>query len=243
MRLAFRAERRPPPLAKAERLSSALDCVRLSRAKGCEIGAKRVAGVLTATQSRVVEPVHATVVSFRNEGGGAMSTKVIVERSMVRVRRALSAWLMALAIGWATAAVAGPSEDLIDAATRGDVASAQALLAKGADVDAKTSDGVTALMAAALHGRLDMVQALLDKGAAVNARDYDGWTALLRASSKGQIDVAQALLDKGAQVNARTNDGVNALLSPPRKAASISCRRCSPRAPRSISKPATARPR
>ena len=60
-----------------------------------------------------------------------MSTKVIVERSMIRIRRALSVWLMALATGWAAAAVAGPSEDLIDAATRGDVASVAGAACQG----------------------------------------------------------------------------------------------------------------
>ncbi len=43
------------PAAKAERLSRAVDCVTLSRAKGCEIGDERVAGVLTAAQTRVME--------------------------------------------------------------------------------------------------------------------------------------------------------------------------------------------
>ena len=49
--------------------------------------------------------------------------------------------------GGATAAVHGSAEDLISAALRGDAAAVQALLAKGADVNAKDDSGLTALMA------------------------------------------------------------------------------------------------
>ena len=73
-------------------------------------------------------------------------------------------------IGFPSAA-AGPAEDLISAAFRGDAAAVQALLAKGADVNAKNNDGVTALMVASENGHLDVVQALLAKGAEVNAKD------------------------------------------------------------------------
>ena len=66
MRLAFHAERRRGLAAKAERLSKAVDYARLWRAKGCEISDERVAGVPTAAQTCFMEPVHATVVSFRN---------------------------------------------------------------------------------------------------------------------------------------------------------------------------------
>ena len=56
----------------------------------------------------------------------------------------------------------------------------QALLAKGADVNAKDNDGATALMLASQNGHLDVVQALLAKGADVNAKANDGVTALIR---------------------------------------------------------------
>src|SRR5271165_1131162 len=56
------------------------------------------------------------------------------------------------------------------AAARGHLAMVQALLAKGAEVNAKTPGGWTALMKAAEGGHLAVVQALLDKGAEVNAK-------------------------------------------------------------------------
>jgi ankyrin repeat protein len=104
----------------------------------------------------------------------------------------------------------------------------QALLAKGADVNAKATDGSTPLMFAALghddaiaqllpsspsskDDRLDIVQALLAKGAEVDAKQEHGMTALMAAPFKGHLDVVQALLAKGADVNAKASDGTTAL--------------------------------
>ena len=122
-----------------------------------------------------------------------MLTKVVLENWMVRIRRMLSVWWIALAVGWA-AAVAGPAEDLINTASRGEAAAVQALLAKGADVNAKGRNGVTALMAASENGRRDVLQTLLAKGADVNAKTNDGATALMAACQNGHSDVVQALL-------------------------------------------------
>lgn len=103
-------------------------------------------------------------------------------------------------------------DDLIGAAKRGDVAAVQALLAKGANVNAKDNYGDTALMEASAKGHREVVQVLLDKGADVNAKTYRGHTALMPASNEGHREVVQALLDKGADVNAKDNDGWTALI-------------------------------
>ena len=56
----------------------------------------------------------------------------------------------------------------------------QALLARGADVNAKDNgSGLTALMSASAKGYLDVVQTLIAKGADVNAKDNSGLTALM----------------------------------------------------------------
>src|ERR1700730_10299053 len=99
-----------------------------------------------------------------------MSTEVVANGKMVRFCRVLSVWWIALAVGWASVAVAGPSEDMIAAASRGDRAAVQALLAKGADVNAKDNGGRTALMMATVTGHPDVVQTLLAMGAEVNAK-------------------------------------------------------------------------
>ena len=118
--------------------------------------------------------------------------------------------------GRATAATAGPAEDLINAAGRGDAAAVQALLAKGADVNAMRSgsNDATPLIMASLNGHLDVVQALIAKGADVNAkRNSNGATALMLASQFGHLDVVQALLANGADVNAKDSTGWTALMA------------------------------
>ncbi len=67
------------------------------------------------------------------------------------------------------------SQLLLQVIEAGDLSRAQALLAAGADCDARNADGATALMLAAHLGRLDMVHALIDAGADVNATDERGW--------------------------------------------------------------------
>jgi ankyrin repeat protein len=168
---------------------------------------------------------------IRNEGGLAMTTEVVVENTMTWVRRVLLAWV-ALSIGCASAALAGPVEDLLNAASRGDMAAVQALLNAGTDVNGRTSercrddnpsplcDGATALILASFTGHLQVVQALLDQGADVNSKMYGGATALGMAFLAGTpfslavapdscrppnclvVNIVQVLLDKGADVNA-----------------------------------------
>ncbi|MFH1897366.1 MAG: ankyrin repeat domain-containing protein [Candidatus Desantisbacteria bacterium] len=55
---------------------------------------------------------------------------------------------------------AGNKEELLDVAEKGDISTVKALLAKGAEVNAKSNDGVTALMAASQNDHIDVVKAL-----------------------------------------------------------------------------------
>jgi quinoprotein dehydrogenase-associated probable ABC transporter substrate-binding protein len=70
---------------------------------------------------------------------------------------------------------------------------AQALIAKGADVNALNGGGVTALMIAAAEGHADMVELLLHAGANVGVRTSRGDTALSIARAKGDSKVMQLL--------------------------------------------------
>jgi ankyrin repeat protein len=93
---------------------------------------------------------------------------------------------------------------LVSLLTRqGDVA--RLLVARGANVNFKGAEGVTALHEAATGGDLDVVRLLLDAGADPNARTGkldDGRTdrsALDFARDGGHADVASLLLSRGAQ--------------------------------------------
>ena len=91
------------------------------------------------------------------------------------------------------------NEQLFDAARKGDAAAVQALLAKGADVNAKGRYDVTALHLAADKGHLAVVEALIRHKANLNARDtFYNSTPLSWAVQKGHADVAKALMKSGA---------------------------------------------
>ena len=101
---------------------------------------------------------------------------------------------------------------LIDAAHAGDLARVKALIAAGADANAKNTDGGTALMAASGKGHLEVVQALLAARADANARAGNGSTALTFATTLGHLGVVQALLAAKADANAKTDRAVTVLM-------------------------------
>ena len=103
---------------------------------------------------------------------------------------------------------------LIKAVSKGDTPTTRALLAKGADVQARDANGRTALMYAAENGDPTTVQVLLTYGADVNARDWQGWTALIYAAENGDLTTVQTLLAHKAHVNAKSEgSGWTALMS------------------------------
>ena len=86
------------------------------------------------------------------------------------------------------------------------------LIAHGADVNAKTKDGTTALMESAVRGYVEIANVLIDSGADVNAQDNVGWTSLFWAAFSRRTDTVRALLEKGANVNAKNKYDDTALI-------------------------------
>ena len=120
-------------------------------------------------------------------------------------------------VGGGPAGGSGPDdyllvEYLIDVAGVGDLSEVQALLAEGANVNAKDREGHTPLMNAAANGHLQVVQALIAHGAQIEAQNYLGLTALMAAAGKGHLQVVQSLLACGANVNVRSQKGWTALM-------------------------------
>jgi len=87
------------------------------------------------------------------------------------------------------------------------------LLDKGADINAKSPLGITALMCAAIVGKTDNLKLLLDGGADINAKDSVGGTAFMKAALAGQTDTVKLLLDKGADINEKDLIGETALMA------------------------------
>ena len=86
-------------------------------------------------------------------------------------------------------------------------ATVQALLKRGASIEARDDISWTALMWASLQGRADVVAVLLDAGASFQAVDADGNTPLMLAASRGRADVVRILLAHGANPHARNAAG------------------------------------
>jgi len=102
------------------------------------------------------------------------------------------------------------------AAASGDRQAVEDLLAKGADVNAKSELGASALHTAAVYGHKQIAELLIEKGADVNATAErslwdEGMTALHGSCIKGQKGVAELLIARGADVNAKTKNGYTPL--------------------------------
>ena len=72
----------------------------------------------------------------------------------------------------------------------------------GADTNAATASGLTAVHNAATFGRDAALSWLIRKGAAVNVATRDGVTPLMKAAQRGEMRCIELLLGAGAHMNA-----------------------------------------
>jgi len=116
-------------------------------------------------------------------------------------------WVITLAAVVALAQAPPPtrSEQLQDAARKGDAATVKKLLDEGVDVDTRFRYNTTAMFYASDHGHVDVVRVLLDKGADLTIKDsFYGLTPLMLAVRPAQkkrpehTEIAKLLIAKGA---------------------------------------------
>ena len=129
---------------------------------------------------------------------------------------------------------------LLTASRKGDIEILRMLIEAGADVNATSGDGSSALADASLNGHAEAVKLLVEGGAdlgkyggsslvwavrkrhadiarylldkGVSARSGHGDKALIAASEGGDTEMARLLIDKGADVNARDSSKYTALI-------------------------------
>jgi len=114
------------------------------------------------------------------------------------------------------------NQELFTAVRAGDKAKIEALIAKGADVNAKSDDlytilgvhtrGWMPLHLASADASEAIAELLIAKGADVNAKDTDGNTplhvaVLLPPASQEKLHMIELLIAKGADVHAKNNKG------------------------------------
>jgi ankyrin repeat protein len=114
----------------------------------------------------------------------------------------------------ATTSIARAAETtLVDAAERGDRATALRLLAKGANPNLAGPDGTTAVMWAASNDDVELVRALVRAGANVKLKNQFGTSALTEAAVVGSAPVINVLLKAGADPNTKNPQGETPLMA------------------------------
>ncbi|KAL6734880.1 hypothetical protein Aduo_005373 [Ancylostoma duodenale] len=98
------------------------------------------------------------------------------------------------------------SDIFLSACMSGDEEEVEELLAKGADINTATVDGLTALHQSVIDSKPDMVRFLCEKGADVNAQDNEGWTPLHAAACCGNLAIVRYLCQNGALLNVINSD-------------------------------------
>ena len=87
---------------------------------------------------------------------------------------------------------------LFKAVVNGDHEAVRALLAGGADINARSNNGITPLTLAAMKGYLDITKILIDSGADLNVRNKDENTALKISIQNGFVEITKLLQNAGA---------------------------------------------
>ena len=108
--------------------------------------------------------------------------------------------------------VAPLGQQLIDAATQGNIERVGALLDQGVLVDSRDGYQYTPLIWASFRGHRAVAALLCDRGADVNAENALGSTPVTRASYRGHLDTLQLLVSRGADIHHRDQFGHSSLL-------------------------------
>ncbi|NP_001191021.1 ankyrin repeat and KH domain-containing protein 1 [Xenopus tropicalis] len=107
----------------------------------------------------------------------------------------------------------GCSTPLMEAAQEGHLELVKYLLAAGANVQATTATGDTALTYACENGHTDVADVLLQSGSDLEHESEGGRTPLMKAARAGHLCTVQFLTSKGADINRATANNDHTVVS------------------------------
>ncbi|XP_041444695.1 ankyrin repeat and KH domain-containing protein 1 isoform X2 [Xenopus laevis] len=107
----------------------------------------------------------------------------------------------------------GCSTPLMEAAQEGHLELVKYLLAAGANVQATTATGDTALTYACENGHTDVADVLLQSGSDLEHESEGGRTPLMKAARAGHLCTVQFLTSKGANINRATANNDHTVVS------------------------------
>ncbi|GIY63342.1 ankyrin repeat and KH domain-containing protein 1 [Caerostris darwini] len=107
----------------------------------------------------------------------------------------------------------GASTPLMEAAQEGHIELVRYLIASGANVNAMTATGDTALTYACENGHTEVADLLLQAYAKLEHESEGGRTPLMKAARAGHLCTVQFLISKGANVNKQTSNNDHTPLS------------------------------
>jgi quinoprotein dehydrogenase-associated probable ABC transporter substrate-binding protein len=92
------------------------------------------------------------------------------------------------------------TQELSNAVLAADVARIKFLVGKGADINARDTQGYAPIHTAARNRHPELVAALADLGADLNIADGDGMTPLIHAAMRNHVPTVKMLLARGAEI-------------------------------------------
>ncbi|MEX0986215.1 MAG: ankyrin repeat domain-containing protein [Bacteroidales bacterium] len=104
------------------------------------------------------------------------------------------------------------NRNLVESVIKNSAENSTMLLQRGANPDALSSTGNSALMYAVEKGNMEIMKMLVEHGANVNAKGYNDETPLFIAIFKNDFQAAKYLLEQGADANVKDGFGVTPLI-------------------------------
>ena len=139
---------------------------------------------------------YTALINAARFGFDALAGQLLAHRADPNLADRASGWSPLMYAAW------GDDGDLV-----------QALVKRGAAIEARDHDAMTALGIAAQNGKLKAARALVGAGADVNGSvAKGGYSPLMLAAISGSDELTETLLAHGARVNATNPGGVTALM-------------------------------